>query len=63
MLEDTGKSDGTNTETIKDRVAKAQGNVKDILYILENVSFGEYYIEAFKLLRNNMINSILTYNL
>ena len=55
--------DGSNSFTIKDRVAKGQGFARDIIYILENIHFGEFYFEALILLRNTMVMSILTYNL
>ena len=42
--------DGSNSLTIKERVSKGQGAVKEILNILEGVFFGDSYWEAFKLL-------------
>ena len=48
--------------TIKERVSKGQGAVKEILNILEGVYFGDSYCEAFKFLRNSKLISILTYN-
>ena len=56
-------STGSNHLTIKDRVSKGQGAVRDILHILEGTYFGECYFEALKLLRNTMVTSILTYNI
>ena len=55
--------DGSNTLTIKDRTNKGQGFSRDILFILENTYFGEFYFEALILMRNTMVMSILTYNL
>ena len=55
--------DGSNNLTIKERVAKGQGASKEILHILEEVYFGEKFIDAFKLLRNSKLISILSYNI
>ena len=57
------QADGSNTLTIKDRVSKGQGFARDILYILENTHFGEYFFEALIIFRNTLVTSILTYNL
>ena len=61
-LGNTIQSDGSNNLTIKERVAKGQGAVKEITQIMERVHFGDSYVEAFKLLRNSKLISILTYN-
>ena len=62
-LGDRVQMDGSNRLTINDRIAKGQGFVKDILFILENTYFGEHYFQALMLLRNTMVMSILTHNL
>ena len=62
-LGDTIDSKGTNKFTIEDRVGKAEGISRDILHILEDTFFGDYYVEALKLLRNSMVISVLTHNI
>ena len=44
-LGDTVASNGTNKFTIEDRIGKSEGITRDILHILEDTFFGEYYIE------------------
>ena len=55
--------DGSNKSTIKDRVSKATGSSRDIVQVLEGTYFGQHLFEAFKVLRNSMVYSRLTYNL
>ena len=53
--------DGQNTKNIEARVAKAQGIIKQIKSILEEMVFGSYMFEVAVLLRNSLfINGILT---
>ena len=54
---------GSNKETIQDRISKSLGNIRDISHIPQNMHFGKFQMNAFKLLRHTMIDSILTYNL
>jgi len=54
---------GSNKFTINDRVSKAKGFSRDIKQVLEGTFFGEHHFEAFKVLRNSMLYSVLTYNL
>ena len=56
------EGDGSNKETMKERTAKGQGAVRDILQILEGCFFGDHYIEALKIMRNSKLTSVLTYN-
>ena len=55
--------DGSNKATVDDRVSKGNGIIRDIIHVLEGTYFGDHYIEAFKVMRNCMIYSVLTYNL
>ena len=55
--------DGKNEENIKSRVSKGQGIVNDILAILNNVHFGDFYIDAFILLRQSLLLSVLLYDI
>ena len=55
--------DGSNRLTIKERVSKGKGIVRDIVQVLENTYFGEHHFEALRVLRNSMVYSVLTYNL
>ena len=48
---------------IKDRTAKGYAAVKEIVNILDNVYFGENFMEALTLLRNAQLHSILLHNL
>ena len=62
-LGDSVMDNGSNKMTIESRISKAQGIIRDIIHVLENSFFGEFYFEALKLLRNSMVTSVLTYNL
>ena len=55
--------DGSNRMTINDRISKGKGIARDILQVLEGTYFGEHHFEAFTVLRNSMLYSVLTYNL
>ena len=55
--------DGSNKSTIADRATKGKGFSRDIVHVLEGTFFGQHYFEAFKLLRDTMVYSVLTYNL
>ena len=55
--------DGSHSKTIQDRIRKSHGIIKDILQVLNGIFLGNYYISALILMRNSMINSVLTYNL
>ena len=60
---DTISSDFSNRNNIISKVAKEITASRDILQILEEVFFGEYYFNALKLLRESMLISVLTNNL
>ena len=53
---------GSNKDTIKDRVNKCQGVIRDIGQILEGCLFGDHFVEALKIMRNSKLVSVLTYN-
>ena len=57
------ESNGSHSKTIKKRVSKGYGVVRDIREILEGTYFGPYFIEALIMLRNSMLISVLLYNL
>ena len=53
--------DGKNTKNIEARVAKAQGIIKQLGSIFEEMSFGKFIFEVAIILRNSLfINGILT---
>ena len=56
-------ADGSHTKTIKARVNKGNGIIRDIKEILEGTFFGPFHVEALILLRNSMLTTVLTYNL
>ena len=62
-LGDSIMENGSNKFTIQIRISKAKGIIRDIIQVLENSFFGDFYFEALKLLRNSMVTSVLTYNL
>ena len=60
-LGDIISNDGTNTANIEARVAKGMGIVSQIMDIVKSVSFGAFYFEIAKTLRNSiLINGMLT---
>ena len=53
--------DGKNTKNIAARVAKAQGIIKQVRTMLEEMVFGSFVFEVAVVLRNSLfINGILT---
>ena len=60
-LGDIITNDGKNTKNIESRMAKGQGNIDQVMSILEEICFGQYQFEAAVLLRNSLlISSLLT---
>ena len=60
-LGDVIRSDGKNTSSIKNRVARGIGSISQIITLLEAVSFGNYYFQIALILREAMfLNSVLT---
>ena len=57
------EEDGSNKETINERVAKGLGVIRDVDQILEGCSFGDYFMEALTIMRDSKLLSVLTYNL
>ena len=62
-LGDLVRSDGSSKGNVKLRLNKGQGILRDILHILEEIYLGPFFFDAFKLLRDSMFISVLTYNL
>ena len=59
-LGDIISADGKNDKTVKDRIGRGIGKIKDIMTILEKVTLGEHYFKTAILLRESMfINSVL----
>ena len=60
-LGDIISNDGTNAANIEARVAKGIGIVSQIMDMIKSVSFGSFYFEIAKTLRNSiLINGMLT---
>ena len=54
-------SDGKNTSSIRNMVARGIGSISQIITLLEAVSFGNYYFQIALILREAMfLNSVLT---
>ena len=61
-LGDWISSDGSNKENVDARYARAQGVIRDMIFILEGTYFGEFYIKTALILRNAFLVSMLTNN-
>ena len=60
-LGDIIRSDGKNCTNLKDRVGTGMGKIRDIMNILETVSFGVFYFQIFVLLREAFyVNGTIT---
>ena len=60
-LGDVISSNGKNEENLKRRIGRGLGKIKDIMTILENVTFGEHYFSTAVLLRESLfLSSVLS---
>ena len=61
-LGDIISKDGKNLKNINARIAKGNGNVNQIMAILEDICFGKYFFQVAKILRNSMFINSLIFN-
>ena len=62
-LGDILSTDGKIEENLKERVAKGNGIVNQILGLLDGISFGEFYFEMALLFRNSLLINGILYNM